>query len=111
MELTIATEATGGAGGGRIRIRRERVTAEEYIDFLKRTDLGSQYPKERFRKGIATALMKQAHALSGGKKDIAVYLIANDSAVPFYETLGMKRADEVIKSNHIEWTDFTVGVP
>ena len=27
MELTIATEATGGAGGGRIRIRRERVTA------------------------------------------------------------------------------------
>jgi len=28
------------------------VTADEYIDFLKRTDLGSQYPKERFRERI-----------------------------------------------------------
>ena len=32
----------------RITIREERLTPEEYIDFLKRTDLGSQYPKERF---------------------------------------------------------------
>ena len=31
-----------------ITIKEERLTAEEYIDFLKRTDLGSQYPKERF---------------------------------------------------------------
>ena len=29
-------------------IKEERLTAEEYIDFLKRMDLGSQYPKERF---------------------------------------------------------------
>ena len=29
-------------------IREERLAAEEYIDFLKHTDLGSQYPKERF---------------------------------------------------------------
>ena len=29
-----------------ITIREERISAEEYIDFLKRTDLGSQYPKE-----------------------------------------------------------------
>ena len=36
-----------------IRIRSERVSAEEYIDFLKRTDLGSQYPKERFEQRIA----------------------------------------------------------
>ncbi|MBR6753224.1 MAG: GNAT family N-acetyltransferase [Clostridia bacterium] len=33
-------------------IQSERLTAEEYIDFLKRTDLGSQYPKERFRERI-----------------------------------------------------------
>ena len=33
-----------------IRITEERITAEEYIDFLKRTDLGSQYPKERFEE-------------------------------------------------------------
>ena len=31
-----------------ITIKEERLTAEEYIDFLKLTDLGSQYPKERF---------------------------------------------------------------
>ena len=29
---------------GNITIREERISAEEYIDFLKRTDLGSQYP-------------------------------------------------------------------
>lgn len=33
-------------------IRRERISAEEYIGFLKRTDLGSQYPRERFRERI-----------------------------------------------------------
>ncbi len=36
----------------RIKIREERITADEYISFLKRTDLGSQYPKERFEKRI-----------------------------------------------------------
>lgn len=141
-----------------IRIRSERVSAEEYIGFLKRTDLGSQYPKERFeeriarlvdsasvsltarngegllvgvlfgltdfaywlyvtdlgvdrdyeRRGIGRQLMKTAHELAGGEKDIAVYLIANENAVPFYEKCGMKRADDVMKYNHIEWTEFTV---
>lgn len=141
-----------------VTIKEERVSAEEYIVFLKRTDLGSQYPKERFyeripklvknvsisltarnddgllvgalfgltdfcywlyitdlgvdrnyeRQGIATRLMKTAHELAGGEKDIAVYLIANEDAVPFYEKLGMKRADEVMKYNHIEWTEWTV---
>ena len=139
-------------------IKEERLTAEEYIDFLKCTDLGSQYPKERFydripklvknvsislvarndeglivgvlfgltdfcywlyitdlgvdrnyeRQGIATKLMKQAHEIAGGEKDIAVYLIANENAIPFYEKLGMKHADEVMKYNHIEWTEWTV---
>ena len=141
-----------------IRIRNERVTAGEYIDFLKRTDLGSQYPKERFeeritrlvetvtisltarngdsllvgvlfgltdfaywlyvtdlgvdrdyeRRGIGRTLMKTAHELAGGEKDIAVYLIANENAIPFYEKCGMKKADDVMQNNHIEWTEFTV---
>ena len=141
-----------------ITIKEERISAEEYIEFLKRTDLGSQYPKERFaeripklvknvsislvarnddglvvgvlfgltdfcywlyvtdlgvdrdyeRKGIATKLMKMAHELAGGEKDIAVYLIANEDAVPFYEKLGMKRADDVMQYNHIDWTEWTV---
>ena len=35
-----------------IRIQQERLTAAEYIDFLKRTDLGGQYPAERFESRI-----------------------------------------------------------
>ena len=35
-------------------IQEERITADEYIEFLKRTDLGSQYPKERFEERINT---------------------------------------------------------
>lgn len=141
-----------------IAINEEYISAEEYIDFLKRTDLGSQYPKERFeeriaklvknvsislvarneeglvvgvlfgltdfcywlyvtdlgvdrnyvKQGIATRLMKKAHELAGGEKDIAVYLIANENAVPFYKKLGMKFADDVMQYNHIDWTEWTV---
>ena len=139
-------------------IREEHISADEYIDFLKRTDLGTQYPKERFRErieklvgnvsislvarnenntvvgvlfgltdfaywlyvtdlgvdrayerqGIGKQLMKTAHKIAGGEKDIALYLIANENAVPFYEKLGMKKADDVMQYNHIEWTEFTV---
>ncbi len=35
-----------------IKIETEKLTADAYIEFLKRTDLGSQYPKERFRERI-----------------------------------------------------------
>ena len=31
-----------------VTIQERRLTPEEYIEFLKRTDLGSQYPRERF---------------------------------------------------------------
>ena len=139
-------------------IREEHISADEYIDFLKRTDLEIQYPKERFRErieklvgnvsislvarnenntvvgvlfgltdfaywlyvtdlgvdrayerqGIGKQLMKTAHKIAGGEKDIALYLIANEDAVPFYEKLGMKKADDVMQYNHIEWTEFTV---
>lgn len=141
-----------------VLVRNERISAEEYIEFLKRTDLGSQYPKERFEErirrlvqnasvsltareaggklvgvcfgvtdfaywlfitdigvdrtctgqGIGRRLMEQAHEAAGGKKDIAVYLCANTKALPFYEKLGMTRADDVMEYNHIEWTSFKV---
>ena len=52
--------------------------------------------------------MKTAHELAGGEKDIALYLIANENAVPFYEKLGMKKADDVMQYNHIEWTELVV---
>ena len=141
-----------------IQIKEERISSTEYIEFLKRTDLGSQYPKERFEgriaklvdhvsislvarnrdnqivgvlfgltdyaywlfvtdlgvdrdylhQGIGTELMETAHSLAGGKNDIAVYLVANESAIPFYEKLGMRAAEDVMEYNHIEWTPFTV---
>lgn len=142
----------------KITITEERISPIEYIDFLKRTDLGSQYPKERFTNRIATLvnrvsisliarnehgmvvgvlfgltdfsywlyvtdlgvdraytaqgigrqLMKTAHELAGGEKNIAVYLVANENAVGFYEKLGMKKSDDVMQYNKIEWTEFTV---
>ncbi len=141
-----------------IIIKEEKLTAQEYIDFLKRSDLGSQYPRERFyeripklvknvsislvaknsegmivgvlfgltdfcywlyitdlgvdknyeRQGIGRELMKKAHEIAGGEKDIAVYLIANENAVAFYERLGMKKSDYVMQYNHIEWTAWNV---
>ena len=43
----------------KFEIIAERLTASEYIEFLKHTDLGSQYPKERFEERIAK-LVKNA---------------------------------------------------
>lgn len=141
-----------------IVICEERISVEEYVDFLKRTDLGAQYPKERFDErvaklvnnvsisivarnengvivgvlfgltdfaywlyvtdlgvdrdyacqGIGTKLMKTAHEIAGGEKDIAVYLIANENAISFYEKLDMEKSVDVMQYSKIEWTDFVV---
>ena len=141
-----------------ITIQSEKVTPEEYVEFLRHTNLGSQYPKERFEericrlvrsvpvsltarnaegrlvgalfaltdfsywmfvtdlgvdrdyegRGIGTRLMKTALETAGGEKDIAVYLCANENAIPFYEKIGMKKSDCVMQYNHIDWTEFTV---
>lgn len=130
----------------------------EYIDFLKNTDLGSQYPKERFEKridtlvnrvsislvarneakeiigvcfgitdfsywlfitdlgvvrehtgkGIGKALVRRLHELAGGTDNIIMYTCVNENAIPFYEKIGMKKPDDVMVYNHVEWTDFKV---
>jgi len=41
-------------GDKNIHIQNKRISSSEYIDFLKRSDLGSQYPKEDFEKRITT---------------------------------------------------------
>ena len=142
----------------KVKIKEERITYSEYIAFLKRTELGDQYPKERFQEritklvntvtisliarndddeivgvlfgltdycywlyitdlgvdkeylkmGIGTQLMKTAHELCGGEKDIVVYLTANENAIPFYEKIGMKKAEDVMQYNKIDWTYFKV---
>lgn len=48
-------------------ITKEHITAEEYIEFLKETDLGSQYPKERFEERIKRLV-----------KNVPISLIARD---------------------------------
>lgn len=142
----------------KIVIQEERLPAKEYINFLKRTDLGTQYPKERFHErieklvasvsisliarneegtvvgvlfgltdfaywlyitdlgvdrgyigqGIGSSLMKAAHEKAGGEKNIAVYLVANKDAIPFYKKIGMTKAEDVMQYNKIEWTEFVV---
>ena len=74
-------------------IREERLTAEEYIEFLKHTDLGSQYPKERFRERIATLVNRASISLAArdgagklvgvcfGITDFAYWLFITDLGV------------------------------
>ena len=45
-------------------IQQERLTPEAYIDFLRRTDLGSQYPKERFEHRIAILVERASISLT-----------------------------------------------
>ena len=78
----------------------------DFCYWLYITDLGVDRNYERH--GIGRALMKKAHELAGSEKDIAVYLIANENAIPFYEKLGMKKSDDVMQYNHIEWTEWTL---
>lgn len=139
-------------------INEERLTADEYIEFLKKTDLGSQYPKERFEErintlvnkasislvardsadqivgvcfgitdfaywlfitdlgvvreytgqGIGKALVKRLHDLAGGEENIIMYTCVNENAIPFYEKIGMRKPNDMMVYNHVEWTDFTV---
>ena len=74
-------------------INEERLTAEEYIEFLKHTDLGSQYPKERFRErigilveraSISLVARNDAGAIVGvcfGITDFAYWLFVTDLGV------------------------------
>ena len=74
-------------------IQPERLTAEAYIEFLRHTDLGSQYPKERFDSRIATLVEKAAISLTArddageligvcfGITDFAYWLFITDLGV------------------------------
>ena len=78
----------------------------DFAYWLYVTDLGVD--RAYTKQGIGRRLMKTAHEIAGGEKDIAVYLIANENAVPFYERLGMKKSVDVMQYNKIEWTEFVV---
>ena len=45
-------------------IQQERLTPEDYISFLARTDLGAQYPQERFEERIAKLVRNASISLT-----------------------------------------------
>ena len=78
----------------------------DFAYWLYVTDLGVD--RAYTGQGVGRQLMKTAHEIAGGEKNIAVYLIANENAIGFYEKLGMKKSTDVMQYNKIEWTDFVV---
>ncbi len=42
----------------------EELSFEEYYDFLKRSDLGSQYPQERFEERVRKLLVRRSIAIT-----------------------------------------------
>ena len=84
-------------------IQQERLTPEAYIEFLRHTDMGSQYPKERFHERIATLVEKASISLTARDADgalIGVCFGITDFAYWLFITdLGIVR----------EWTGRGVG--
>ncbi|MBE5796406.1 MAG: GNAT family N-acetyltransferase [Clostridiales bacterium] len=74
-------------------INEERLTPEDYIGFLRHTDLGSQYPAERFRERTATLVSRASISLTArdaagelvgvcfGITDFAYWLFITDLGV------------------------------
>ena len=74
-------------------IQQERLSPEAYIEFLRHTDLGSQYPKERFHERIAILVEKASISLTArddtgaligvalGLTDFAYWLFLTDLGV------------------------------
>ena len=92
-------------------INEERLTAAEYIDFLKKTDLGSQYPKERFEERIDTLVHKASISLVArneageiigvcfGITDFAYWLFITDLGV-IRECTGQGIGKALVKKLH-----------
>jgi ribosomal protein S18 acetylase RimI-like enzyme len=87
-----------------ITVRAEFTGAEEYIDFLRRSDLGKQYPKEDFQQRIAVLVeniqisliarnkMSQIVGVCFGITDFAYWLFITDLGVDrSYEKQGLGR--------------------
>lgn len=91
--------------GEEVTLRTEYISADEHIDFLKRSDLGKQYPKEDFYqrvsdlvKNIQISLVvrnRQARVIGicFGITDFAYWLMITDLGVDrVYEKQGLGKA-------------------
>jgi ribosomal protein S18 acetylase RimI-like enzyme len=74
----------------------ENLRFEEYYDFLKRSDLGSQYPKERFEERIRKLLTARSVAITArndeGKLVGIVFGVTDFTYFLFVTDLGVDRA-------------------
>lgn len=89
------TQITGklATSRGTIRIVERKISAESYIEFLTRTDLGSQYPRERFferieklvaNTQISLLALNEAGLVVGacfGLTDFAYWLMVTDLGI------------------------------
>lgn len=92
-------------------ISEERLSAAEYIEFLKKTDLGSQYPKERFAERIDTLVRRTSISLVArnengeligvcfGITDFAYWLFITDLGV-VRECVGQGVGKALVKRLH-----------
>lgn len=92
-------------------INEERLTFNEYNEFLKKTDLGSQYPKERFEERITTLVNKVSISLVArnqdneiigvcfGITDFAYWLFVSDLGV-VRECVGLGIGKALIRKLH-----------
>ena len=76
----------------------EAISYPEYVDFLGRSDLGSQYPEERFESRVSTTLRNRSIGISARDESgrlIGVCLGLTDFAYFLFITdLGVDRAFE-----------------
>lgn len=92
-------------------ISEERLSAAEYIEFLKKTDLGSQYSKERFAERIDTLVRRTSISLVArneigeligvcfGITDFAYWLFITDLGV-VRECVGQGVGKALVKRLH-----------
>jgi GNAT superfamily N-acetyltransferase len=100
--VTASFEETLTLGQERIKVRQEFVGADEYIEFLARTDLGKQYPREDFVERVNVLVRNVQISLVArntenriigvcfGLTDFAYWLFLTDLGVDRgYERLGI----------------------
>ena len=92
-------------------IKEERLTADEYISFLKKTDLGLQYPKERFNERIEKLVKNASISLVArdennriigvcfGITDFSYWLFMTDLGV-VRDCVGQGVGKELVKKLH-----------
>ncbi len=91
--------------GEEVTLRTEYVGAEEYIDFLRRSDLGKQYPKEDFQQRVSDLVgniqisliarneQSQIVGICFGLTDFAYWLMITDLGTDrTYEKQGLGKA-------------------